>query len=310
MKKRLSKRHAAIKKTGKTSLLPPLSSRYNIIVVVGLVLLVIAIANGNTFAGSPRVLGLSIADRGSAGGGLNAREKRTIQGNLKQESSRNDSPDKSSDKLPERPKRNSEQSPLPPGKEKPGAAATTTILKQERQTLPQPTVSPVISPKIQMEQEETPEASRPPRLDRDQLEQVKETFKKELKQETNKHTIKPEQTEPTEEKKPIPAQAIKKLNETILPDQAVQNLLKTKVFTTVESKKTSTPGESNATTQKTTLTELNNEPVFKVKGTAKKNLFGFIPVNIAKTAFVSAETGEVTKIDESFGQKLLEFLSL
>lgn len=96
---------------------------------------------------------------------------------------------------------------------------------------------------------------------------------------------------------------------TVLPDQAVQNLLNGKVLTNVESQSTPTVDNPNATTQKTTLTELNNEPVFQVNGSLRKNLLGIIPIDLARTAFVSAQTGQVVKIDEALLQQILGAIS-
>lgn len=92
----------------------------------------------------------------------------------------------------------------------------------------------------------------------------------------------------------------------ILPDRAVENLLNEKVLNSIESK---TSLQNGKTTQKATLTEVNDEPVFAVKGLSQKKLFGLIPVAFAKTGFVSATTGQVTKTDETLINRILEALS-
>jgi hypothetical protein len=93
---------------------------------------------------------------------------------------------------------------------------------------------------------------------------------------------------------------------TVLPDKAIENLLNAKVLSSIESKAST---QSGFTTQKATLTEINNEPVFKVKGVSQKKLLGFIPVAFAKTGFVSATTGQITKTDETLLNRILEVIS-
>ncbi|CAN5194775.1 hypothetical protein BH09PAT1_BH09PAT1_3160 [soil metagenome] len=94
----------------------------------------------------------------------------------------------------------------------------------------------------------------------------------------------------------------------VLPDEAVNKVLDDKVLTSVESEASTDAASKGVKT--TRLTEINNEPVFEVRGISEKKLLGFIPVGFAKTAFVSATTGRLVKTDETFLNKVLEAVSL
>lgn len=91
---------------------------------------------------------------------------------------------------------------------------------------------------------------------------------------------------------------------TILPDKAVQNVLQKRLLDSIENQAT-----ASGSVQKVALTEVNNEPVFQINGVSNKKVLGLFPVSFAKTAFVSTQTGQVIKVDETFLDKLLEALS-
>lgn len=93
---------------------------------------------------------------------------------------------------------------------------------------------------------------------------------------------------------------------TVLPDAAVQNILAHKTLTSIQTEVSSESGEIN---QKANLTEINNEPVFAVNGISQKNLLGLFPVGFTKTAFVSATSGQIVKVDETLLNRILEALS-
>lgn len=96
---------------------------------------------------------------------------------------------------------------------------------------------------------------------------------------------------------------------TILPNQAVTNVLDKNILTNVESKTSINATESASATQTTTLTEVNGQLVFAVNGVAKKNLLGVFPVGFAKTALVSATNGQVVQVNETILNRILEALS-
>jgi hypothetical protein len=93
---------------------------------------------------------------------------------------------------------------------------------------------------------------------------------------------------------------------TVLPDQAIKNLLEKKLMDTVENE--ATPSSSSSS-QKIQLTTINNQPVFSVKGMSNKKVFGIFPLSFAKTAFVSAETGDVVQVDQTALSKFIELFS-
>ncbi len=95
---------------------------------------------------------------------------------------------------------------------------------------------------------------------------------------------------------------------TVLPQQAVQGILNSKVLSQVQST-AKVGGNASQSLQSATLTTLNNVPGFQVNGVSQKNLFGVLPVAFAKTVYVSSQTGAIVKIDESTLNKLLELFS-
>lgn len=89
---------------------------------------------------------------------------------------------------------------------------------------------------------------------------------------------------------------------TVLPDQAVQNLIRHNVIDRVQSGSGSSSGALN-------LTLFDNKPAFEVQGVEDKKFLGLIPVAIDKTSFVSAESGQVLKTEQSFLSAILSAFS-
>lgn len=87
----------------------------------------------------------------------------------------------------------------------------------------------------------------------------------------------------------------------VLPDQAVENLIRQKFISVVASSSADT-GIS--------LDVYASQSAFMINGILHKNLFGFFPVNINRTAVVSAENGQLLQTNESFINKLLDLLSI
>ncbi len=90
---------------------------------------------------------------------------------------------------------------------------------------------------------------------------------------------------------------------TVLPNQAVQNLLQHQVLSAV-----SQSTASGAATP-IILTQIDNQPAFAVKGVSDKKLFGIFPISLNKTVFVSAQTGTVLQTQQSFIDQILNALS-
>lgn len=88
---------------------------------------------------------------------------------------------------------------------------------------------------------------------------------------------------------------------TVLPDQAVNNLLQKRLIDNVASSSASTG---------IVLGLFNNQPTFQINGTDDKKLLGLVPVSVYKTSYVSAQTGQVLQVNETFLNQLLDLLSV
>ena len=86
----------------------------------------------------------------------------------------------------------------------------------------------------------------------------------------------------------------------VLPDQAVENLIRQKFINIVAS--------SSADTG-ITLGQYASQSAYMVNGIAQKKLFGLLPVDINKTAYVSTQNGQILNITESFLSRLFDLLS-
>ncbi|MEK7166073.1 MAG: hypothetical protein AAB874_04690 [Patescibacteria group bacterium] len=99
----------------------------------------------------------------------------------------------------------------------------------------------------------------------------------------------------------------------VLPDRAIQNLIAANVVSRIrdsllaESIKT---GNLAALAEIIVLGEQNGIPVYEINGISDQKLLGFIPVEIEKKVTVSAETGEVVKVNQSSLNSLVDFISL
>lgn len=93
---------------------------------------------------------------------------------------------------------------------------------------------------------------------------------------------------------------------TVLPDQAVQNLLNQKIIDRVAQTATSTSG---AQLQLVQLRLFANNPVFQVQGVDDKKLFGLVPVGVQKTTLVSAQTGQVVNTNMDLVNTILNLFS-
>lgn len=98
---------------------------------------------------------------------------------------------------------------------------------------------------------------------------------------------------------------------TVLPDQAVQNLLTTGIINRVEPQTADTTVQTQlgAFTGVVKLEIRNNDIVYKVNGVKTHRMLGFIPVNTGTTAFVSANSGTVVAQQRSLLANVVDFLS-
>lgn len=98
---------------------------------------------------------------------------------------------------------------------------------------------------------------------------------------------------------------------TVLPDKAVENILKTGIVNAVDSSvDPSLTSELGNLTTAVKVNIRNNEVVYEVNGTKNHKLFGFIPVTTPKKVIVSAETGQAVAQEQSILSNITEVLSL
>jgi len=99
---------------------------------------------------------------------------------------------------------------------------------------------------------------------------------------------------------------------TVLPDRAVQNMLKAKVMDKVKTVEGSTSEASSAQGEfegNVKLEMRKGELTYKVRGEKTHRVFGILPISTETTAFVSADTGELVAQEQSLLSRLLAALS-
>jgi len=98
---------------------------------------------------------------------------------------------------------------------------------------------------------------------------------------------------------------------TVLPDQAVKNLIEAGVISNVDNNGLNTElvKEVGLLDSEIDLEERGDELVYKVKGKKKYKLFGFIPVNTSNTAYISAQSGKAVAKDQSLLTKIIDVFS-
>lgn len=99
---------------------------------------------------------------------------------------------------------------------------------------------------------------------------------------------------------------------TVLPDQAVQNMLAANVIDQVGGQELASivqQGGIETLDQVITLAEQNGVPIYIVQGVKNHRLLGFIPITTDVTVSVSAETGEVLGTDQSVLDVIVDVFS-
>ena len=91
---------------------------------------------------------------------------------------------------------------------------------------------------------------------------------------------------------------------TVLPDQAVQNMLSRNVIDRISGQNATDLSSRVKMTQKS-----DGSLVYEVEGEKQERLFGLVSLKFKKTAIVSVETGELLETKESFANKLLGLIS-
>lgn len=93
----------------------------------------------------------------------------------------------------------------------------------------------------------------------------------------------------------------------VLPQQAIDNMLASKVMDDVVSEKAD--NELASVPDLVKLEEKNGVLVYKVKGNKTHKLLGFIPIKTGVEAFVSAENGQVVQSSDSLLGRILNRLA-
>lgn len=94
---------------------------------------------------------------------------------------------------------------------------------------------------------------------------------------------------------------------TVLPDQAIKNMLASRVMTDVTS--VEVKNSLASINELVTLEERNGVLVYQIDGVKKHMILGFIPFKTQVKAFVSAETGQVVDTEQSLLGKILNKIS-
>ncbi len=101
---------------------------------------------------------------------------------------------------------------------------------------------------------------------------------------------------------------------TILPDQAVANLIAANIIDRLAAASVAdnltTENVISAASQVVTLGLEKGTPVFEILGLKDHKLLGLIPVTTTVRSLVSAETGQVVKIYQSFFDSVIDFFSI
>lgn len=92
---------------------------------------------------------------------------------------------------------------------------------------------------------------------------------------------------------------------TILPNQAVLNVLQSKLLSGIPQQ----AATESATNKTISLIEFNNQPAFAIQGESNKRLLGLFPMSFSKTVYVSAQNGQVLQTQEDQFNKILESIS-
>lgn len=101
-------------------------------------------------------------------------------------------------------------------------------------------------------------------------------------------------------------------NVTVLPDQAVQNLIAANVISRIGGQAVVDAVRNKTVTSVSDVITLgiqNNVPVYEINGISNQRLLGLIPVTVQKSVAVSAETGTLVSTQETFINRLLDAVS-
>ncbi len=98
----------------------------------------------------------------------------------------------------------------------------------------------------------------------------------------------------------------------ILPGQAVTGLLVAQIVSQIGGQRVAdlvTSGDLTGVKQLITLAEREGISVYEIVGLSNQRLLGLIPVAVERTAVVSAETGELVTVEESWLNRVVDTLA-
>lgn len=99
---------------------------------------------------------------------------------------------------------------------------------------------------------------------------------------------------------------------TILPDQAVQNMIAANIISKLNPLDVASQaklGNITSVQDIVTLGERNGLPVYEINGLKEQRLLGFIPLTVQTKVFVSAETGQAVAQEQSLLANIIDLLS-
>ncbi len=103
---------------------------------------------------------------------------------------------------------------------------------------------------------------------------------------------------------------------TVLPQQAIENMIEAGVMTRTEEPQSPPPLESSGAAQVISgdnssieLTEVNNQPTYAINGIKSKKILGLIPVDLKIQTYVSATDGSLLNIKQDFLTRILSLIS-
>lgn len=100
---------------------------------------------------------------------------------------------------------------------------------------------------------------------------------------------------------------------TVLPEQVIQNLYAKNIVNRIEEAEEedeASEKDESSVNRHMILTEKDGTPVYELTGVSDKKFLGVLSVKVEKEIVVSAETGNVLSTDISFGDRILDLLSL
>lgn len=92
---------------------------------------------------------------------------------------------------------------------------------------------------------------------------------------------------------------------TVLPDQAVANMLAANVFDRVKDK----DDEIDDSVELVEIEDEDGELVYEIQGVSDQKLLGLVPVTVETTAVVSATTGELVETQKTLANNLIDLVS-